>query len=374
MRRMHGPMIKRRLLSIIVLGGWSLVVGPAVLQLARDNAEARNEARADLNRAVEYLRKGLTMVRGAALVLLALLAGCGEAPNEAWQGYVEGEFILLASPYAGQLQKLHVKRGEAVDAGKPLFALEQQNEQAARLEAEEHLKTAQARLENLRIRRRAPEIEALRAELQHAQATRALSETTLAREEKLVLVGATSRARYDQAQSALERDKARVLAAEAQLNTALQPVGRRPERKAAEAEVAAARAAAAQAAWRQEQKSVSAPVSGVVQDTFFVEGEWVPAGRPVAALLPPGNVKARFYVPETALAGLALGSAIEILCDGCAPLPAKVSFISRQAEYTPPVLYSKESRGKLLFLVEARPDPPASARLHPGQPIDVRRK
>jgi HlyD family secretion protein len=314
------------------------------------------------------------MVRGAALVLLALLAGCGEAPNDAWQGYVEGEFVLLASPYAGQLQKLHVKRGEAVDAGKPLFALEQQNEQAARLEAEERLKTAQARLENLRIPRRAPEIEALRAELKHAQATRALSETTLAREEKLVLAGATSRARYDEAQSALERDEARVLAAEAQLNAALQPVGRGPERKAAEAEVAAARAAAAQAAWRQEQKSVSAPVSGVVHDTFFVEGEWVPAGRPVAALLPPGNVKARFYVPETALAGLALGSAIEILCDGGAPLPAKVSFISRQAEYTPPVLYSKESRGKLLFLVEARPDPPAAARLHPGQPIDVRRK
>jgi HlyD family secretion protein len=310
---------------------------------------------------------------GRPLVLLALLAGCGEAPNDAWQGYVEGEFVLLASPYAGQLQKLHVKRGEAVDAGKPVFALEQRNEQAARLEAEEHLKTAQARLQNLRIPRRAPEIDALRAELKHAQAARELSETTLAREEKLVLVGATSRARYDEAQSALERDKARVLAAEAQLNAALQPVGRAPERKAAEAEVAAARAAAAQAAWREEQKSVSAPVSGVVQDTFFVEGEWVPAGRPVAALLPPGNVKARFYVPETALARVALGSAIEILCDGCAPLPAKVSFISRRAEYTPPVLYSKESRGKLLFLVEARPDPVA-ARLHPGQPIDVRLK
>jgi HlyD family secretion protein len=309
-----------------------------------------------------------------AVILLVLLAGCGKAPNDAWQGYVEGELVLLASPYAGQLQKLHVKRGEAVDAGKPVFALEQQNEQAARLEAEERLKTAQARLQNLRIPRRAPEIDALRAELKHAQVARELSETTLAREEKLVLVGATSRARYDEAQSALERDKARVLAAEAQLNTALQPVGREPERKAAEAEVAAARAALAQATWRQEQKSVGAPVSGVVQDTFFVEGEWVPAGRPVAALLPPGNVKARFYVSEVSLSSVSLGKDLEILCDGCAPMAAKVSFISRQAEYTPPVLYSKESRGKLLFLVEARPDAAAAARLHPGQPIDVRLK
>jgi HlyD family secretion protein len=313
------------------------------------------------------------VLRIVAVVLLGVLAACENPAPPSWQGYVEGEFVLLASPYAGQLQKLHVKRGDTVEAGKPMFALEQQSELAARLEAEERLKSAQARLENLRVPRRAPEIDALRAELTHAQVARELSEKTLAREEALVEVGATSRARYDEARSSLERDKARVLAAQAQLNTALQPVGREPERKAAEAEVAAARAALAQAAWRQEQKSVAAPAAGVVQETYFVAGEWVPAGRPVVALLPPGNVKARFYVPQGALSALALGKQVEILCDGCpAAVPASVSFISREAEYTPPVLYSKESRAKLLFLVEARPEPAAAARLHPGQPIDVR--
>jgi HlyD family secretion protein len=156
---------------------------------------------------------------------------------------------------------------------------------------------------------------------------------------------------------------------DAQLKNALQPLGRDAERDASEGEVEAAKAALAQAAWRLDQKSVAAPVSGLVHETFFVEGEWVPAGRPVAALLPPGNVKARFYVPETSLSTISVGRDIEIRCDGCpAPLAAKVSYVSNQAEYTPPVLYSKESRAKLLFLVEARLQ---GASLRPGQPVDV---
>jgi HlyD family secretion protein len=109
-----------------------------------------------------------------------------------------------------------------------------------------------------------------------------------------------------------------------------------------------------------------------VQDTFFVAGEWVPAGRPVASILPPANVKARFYVPEAALGNVSVGKPVEIRCDGCpGPVAAKVSYVSTQAEYTPPVLYSKESRTKLRFLVEARIDDPHSAKLKPGQPIDV---
>src|SRR6185503_15934689 len=293
------------------------------------------------------------------------------APEGVWQGYVEGEFVLLASPYAGQLQKLHVRRGDAVESGKPVFALEQESERAARAEAEARLRSAQARVENLAQGRRAPEIEALRAELKQAQAALELSRSNLKREEKLVGVDATSRARYDEARSALERDEGRVAAADAQLRSALQPLGRDAERKAAEAEVTAARGALAQAAWRLEQKSVTAPVAGRVQDTFFVEGEWVPAGRPVASLLPPGNVKVRFYIAETSLSSVSSGKEVEIRCDGCpAPVAAKVTFISSQAEYTPPVLYSKESRAKLLFLVEARAEP--GAKLLPGQPVDVR--
>jgi HlyD family secretion protein len=318
-------------------------------------------------------------MRGTALIaccilLATSLVGCQrEEDAAAWQGYVEGEYVLLASPYAGQLQKLHVRRGDAVDRGKPVFALEQASERAARAEAEERLRSAQARFENLGQGRRAPELDALRAELEEARAAREFSETNLAREEKLLRTEATSRARYDEARSALARDRARVAAVEAQLRSAQQPVGRDAERKAAQAEVAAARAAVAQADWRLEQKSVTAPVAGLVQDTFFVEGEWVPAGRPVASLLPPGNVKVRFYVPEVVLGSISAGKTVEVRCDGCpGPVAAKISFVSSQAEYTPPVLYSKDSRGKLLFLVEARPGPADGVKLRPGQPIGVR--
>ena len=308
-------------------------------------------------------------MRRAPLIFLVLLLGCGQAPSASWQGYVEGEFVLLASPYAGQLQKLHVRRGQSIEAGKPLFALESQSEQAARLEAEQRVKSAQARLENLEEAGRTPQIQAQRAELAQARAALELSSSQLAQQEKLFREGFNSRARLDEARSAHARDLARARAAQAQLENVQQPLGREAERKAADSEVAAARAALAQAAWRLEQKSVAAPVAGLVQDTFFVEGEWVPAGRPVAALLPPGNVKIRFYVPETSLATVKPGDSVEILCDGCpAPLAAKVSFVSTQAEYTPPVLYSKESRAKLVFLVEARPE---SGNLHPGQPVDV---
>jgi HlyD family secretion protein len=306
------------------------------------------------------------------LIAVVLLAGCGNAPNDAWQGYIEGEYVLLASPYAGQLQKLHVRRGDRIEAGKPVFALEQEAERAGRVEAQERLKTAQARLGNLKVPKRPPEIEALRAQLNQARAARELAALQLEQSEKLYKGSFIAQTRLDEARATYEREVARVREAEAQLKNALQPLGRDAEREAAQGEVEAAKAALAQAAWRLDQKSVATPVAGLVHETFFVEGEWVPAGRPVAALLPPGNVKARFYVPETSLSAVSVGRDIEIRCDGCpGPVVAKVSYVSNQAEYTPPVLFSKESRAKLMFLVEARLQ---GANLRPGQPIDVKLK
>lgn len=314
-------------------------------------------------------------MRVLCLGLALLLAGCEQATDAYWQGYIEGEYVLLASPAAGQLLQLHVRRGDGAERGKPLFALESESERAARAEAEQRLRSAEARLENLRAGRRAPEIETLRAELAQAQAALALSASQLAQQQKLFDGGFIAQARLDEARTAHARDKARVAEAQAQLRNAQQPLGRDAERKAAEGEVAAARAALAQSAWRLEQKTIAAPAAGVVQDTFYVEGEWVPAGRPVVSLLPPGGVKARFYVPQAALAAVTPGRGVEIRCDGCpAPIAARVSFVSSQAEYTPPVLYSRESRAKLLFLVEARPAPADGARLRPGQPVEVRLK
>lgn len=302
----------------------------------------------------------------------ALLASCNGDRPSGWQGYVEGEYVLLASPYAGQLQKLDVRRGDHVGAGKPLFALEQENERAQRVEAEERLKAAEARLKNLEVPLRPPQIQALREQLAQAKAALALSASQLQRQERLLKAGFIAQSLYDEAKTAHQRDQARVAEVQAQLRSGEMPLGREAERKAAERDVDAARAALSQAAWRVEQKSVAAPAAGLVQDTFFVQGEWVPAGRPVLSLLPPGNVKARFYVPETALGSMTIGKPVSLSCDGCpSPIPAQVTYVSSQAEYTPPVLYSKDSRAKLLYLVEARPSREDGVKLRPGQPLDV---
>ena len=192
------------------------------------------------------------------------------------------------------------------------------------------------------------------------------------RAEELVAQNFLAKDRVDEARATHDRDVQRVAELRAQLATALLGA-RADEIKAAEHNVEAAKAALAQAEWKLDQKSVKAAVAGMVQDTYFVHGEWVNANQPVVSLLPPQNIKARFFVPERELGAIRLGQKLALACDGCpASIPAVVSFISPQAEYTPPVIYSQQERAKLVFLVEARPAPEDAVKLHPGQPLEVR--
>lgn len=302
----------------------------------------------------------------------ALAAGCGDPVKPAYQGYAEGEYVRVASPFAGSLELLSVQRGAAIKAGQPLFALERENEVAARREAEEQLRNAEARLANLLKGRRPTEMDALRAQLQQAEAALQLSMAELQRAEQLVARNFVSKQRVDEARSAVDRDRGRVKQARADLATGGLPA-RDDEIKAARASVESAKATLAQADWRLRQKTIASPVTGQVADTLFVKGEWVPAGQPVVSLLPPQNLKIRFFVPEPDLGRLQLGQTVQLQCDGCpAPVAARITFIAPQAEYTPPVIYSRESRAKLVFLIEARPSPEDAVKLHPGQPFDVR--
>lgn len=121
---------------------------------------------------------------------------------------------------------------------------------------------------------------------------------------------------------------------------------------------------------RLERRRVNSPATGTVQEVYFREGEQVPAGRPIISLLPPGNVRVRFFVPQAKLPTVRIGDTITVRCDGCATgLVARVSFISAQAEFTPPVIYSQEERARLVFRVEALPERPADLRV--GQPVSV---
>jgi HlyD family secretion protein len=194
----------------------------------------------------------------------------------------------------------------------------------------------------------------------------------LKQQEELFAKNYISQANLDTARANYERDMARVVEMEAQIRSARLTIGRDKEIAAAQADVETARAVLAQSDWRLAQRAVNTPARSLVYDTFYSEGEWVQAGSPVVSLLPPANVKLRFFVPETAVGALKLGQPVRVSCDGCGnPIAAKISYISRQAEYTPPVIYSREQRAKLVFLIEARPEPADATRLHPGQPVDV---
>jgi HlyD family secretion protein len=310
----------------------------------------------------------------AGLGLVMALAGCQPAAAPAWTGYAEAELVYIAAPVAGRLTTLAVRSGEAVQAGQPLFELDATPELAADAEARAREASARAQAANADTGRREPEVAVTRAQLAQARDSAQLAASDLARQQALVGQGFVAKARVDDAVTTLAQARARVAELEAALAVARLPA-RPDERLSARALADAAASSRAQAAWRVEQKRQSAPMAARVNDVFLRTGEWVQAGQPVLALLPPAHRKARFYVPQAAVGSLQLDATVQLHCDGCgAPIPARISFIANGPEYTPPVIYSNAQRDKLVFLVEARPLKPEDAeRLKPGQPLDVSR-
>ena len=303
---------------------------------------------------------------------VAILVACNRPPSDRVQGYVEGEFVYVASPFAGQLETLSVRRGGQVRMSDALFALERVSEKAAREEAERRLSQALANLEDAKKGKRPTEIDSLKAQLKQAQAALRLSSREVTRQEGLSEVpGAAVELEVDRARAARDQDQQRVAQLQADLNTAL--LGSRTDQViAAEAEVRAREAALAKAEWEFAQKRQQAPKSGLVFDTLYREGEWVPAGRPVVVLLPPENIKVRAFVPETRVGAIHPGDDVQVGVDGVQrPFAGKVSYIAPRAEYTPPVIYSQESRDKLVFMIEVVFDSQSAVELNPGQPVDV---
>lgn len=306
------------------------------------------------------------------LAALSLLGGCSDKPAGYYQGYAEGEFVQVAAPLGGRLERLAVSRGGTVAAGDLLFALEAEEEAAAVAEADRRVRQAEELLADLGKGQRPTELAAIRAELDRARTTRELSRQEWQRRRDLFAGRFISAEELDQAQTAFRRDEAAVARLEAELATAR--LGARTDQiRAAEAEVGAARARLAQARWALAQKEQAAPAAALVFDTLFEPGEFVPAGRPVVSLLPPANVKVRFFVPERVVGTLRVGQKVAVTFDGAErPVAGAIDFVSPKAEFTPPLIYSRETRQKLVFLVEARPAPADAPRLHPGQPVEVR--
>jgi len=315
------------------------------------------------------------------LILIVLAAGLaawwwaqrGPAGAAAWHGYAEADYVKVAPTQQGALTGVAVSRGDAVKAGETLFDQDDTAERAQRDQAARQLAQAEDQLANLQAGGKATEIRQAEANLADAHATLVRAQADFARGTSLLRSGAVSAQSVDQLRAEYGSAQARQAAMQAALAQLQAPLGRDREIAAQRQAAAAARAALGVAEWRLAQRHVTAPADARVADVLAQPGESVAAGTPVVSLLPAANIFVRFFVPEPALAALHRGDPVALRCDGCpADLTGAVSFISPQAEYTPPVIFSEASREKLVWLIEARPPPQQAALLSPGEPVDVR--
>lgn len=301
-------------------------------------------------------------------LISALVSGCAPAPLAV--GYVEGEYVHIAPVATADLTEVLVEKGDRVSAGQVLARQERTDAEIALAEAEASRARAAAELANLREGSRPEEIAVTEAALASAKVRLAEAERTYDRQRALEGRGVVSTAALDEATSNRDTLKTQVAEIEAQL-----AVQRLPARaqvvEAAKRQLEAAEAAARQAAWRLDKRRLAAPADGAVTDVFRRVGELAGPTTPVLSLLPDGAVKLIVYVGEADVAGLAPGDRLAVRCDGCpGDLAATISYVADEPEFTPPVIYSLETRQKLVYRVEARPEPGAFA-LRPGQIVDV---
>lgn len=272
------------------------------------------------------------MKRLLVVTLALCAAACARQPSDMLQGYGEADYVYLSSQETGVVHELLVTEGDVVEAGAQIFTLDPE-----RLEYSADSANAQA--------------SAAAAAVRTAQAQATLAERNYARGASLAQQGFYPRARLDS-------DRAARDAANAQLAQA------RREASAASSSTGLARE-------RVRDLIGAAPANGTIERVYHRPGEVVPAGQPIVALLPPANMKVRFFVPEDRLVQFPVGAHVQVSCDGCSEAQtATVSFVAQEPQFTPPVIYSLDQREKLVFLVEARFA--AATPVRPGMPVDVR--
>lgn len=243
----------------------------------------------------------LVAIAGAATFAFARWQGANE--DRIFQGWIEAQLIFIAPDESGRVESLSVREGATLNVGDPIFALDNDLQEAVVAENEAAVANAQVSFD---------------------------------RAKQLLARNVTSQKVFDDAEAQLRTAQARLNSAKTRL----------------------------------ERRRVASPVAGTVQEVYFRKGELVPAGRPIVSVLPPGNMRVRFFVPQERLPGLQYGDRVLVTCDGCqAGLSARINFISAQAEFTPPVIYSREERARLVFRIEAKPEQPQAMRV--GQPVSV---
>lgn len=305
------------------------------------------------------------------LVAVTVIAGLLLLPrlgrHSVLTGYIEGEPLYLAAPIAGTVKAMYVVRGQDVAGGAKLFVVDPQQPTAARDQAAAQVAAAQAQAVDARKGQRPLELAVLDANTAAAEARARDAQALLRRTSILAAKGYESKAALDDAKSASEAADAQARAARKARDAAT--LGSREDQvRAADARVSEAQAGLTGAAARLYDVAPIAPSAARVEDVFFQQGEWAPANQPILSLLPDERIKVRFFVPEAQLSAYRVGGVVHFGCDGCATgMTAKIAYIAPRPEFTPPVIYSREARDRLVYLVEAQP----SVRLNPGQPVDV---
>ncbi|UTP40584.1 HlyD family efflux transporter periplasmic adaptor subunit [Phenylobacterium sp. LH3H17] len=307
------------------------------------------------------------LLLAAAIIVAVIWLAPRLAQSKTLTGYVEGEPLYLAAPVAGSVDQVFVQRGDRVAAGQRLFLVDPAQLKAQRDQAQAEVEAAQAQAQDARKGQRAAELAVFDANVAAADARLRDAAADLRRIRPLVRQGVYAPARLDDSQSAYDAAAAQLAAARRQRQAAA--LGAREDQiRAADSKVEQAGAVLGAADARLIDIAPLAPGAARVEEVFFQQGEWAPANQPIVALLPDDRIKLRFFVPEREIAAYRPGGVVAFTCDGCkAGMTAKITFISPRPEFTPPIIYSRDARDRLVYLVEARP----SARLNPGQPVDV---
>lgn len=299
------------------------------------------------------------------------LSSCTEKKPTVLNGYVEANYTRLSSVFGGRLEEIVVKSGDVINAKSKIFSLNNTAELAAVNEATARVQKSEVVLSDLETGAGENEISVIRGQLKEAQAIFKLAQINFNRQKKLLAEGLISQASFDLSKSQFEQASAKIESINAQLKVLKSPA-RIGQTQAQSAETTSAKEIYKQKLWAYSQKEVFAPKKPpefIVENVYFQVGEFVPAGVPVVSLLAESEKFIRFFIPQEKLAQIKIGGQVNIICDGCESQYAKINFISTNAEFTPPILYNRENRAKLMFRVEALPEKPQNLKV--GMPIDI---
>lgn len=303
------------------------------------------------------------------VAIVLLLSACDKSHHHLVQGYIEGSPIYLASPYAGILKLKWIDRGVFVKKGQRLFKLDENPQAFTIQEVEAQRAQAEMTYHDLMKPKRPAEWDAIQAQIDQTDAQLVLAGLRVERMKQLYSKNAVDHDSVDVAIAnfnALQQQKKQY-----QANLVLAQQGSRDDQiKAQQAQLRALTAKLRLAQWELAQKTIEAPRDGLVVDTYFSEGDFVPPQQPMASLLIAANTRVEFFLPAKQVSTIHLGQPIQFTCEGChSPNQAVINYISPEVEYMPPLVYSRDNSDKLVFRIKASIDNPFDFK--PGQPVMV---